>query len=187
MILASASPRRKELLNQVGIYPQIIPSSCDEHAYPNEKPLDLVQRLAHMKAHACPCTDTSTCVLAADTIVWTQTGKILGKPHDDNDAAYKLRLLSGGMHNVSTAVSILYQGKETAFVSTTHVWFYALSNEEINTYIQTGEPRDKAGAYGIQGLGAALVEHIEGDYYTVVGLPLARVVRCLRQLGVKLT
>ena len=91
------------------------------------------------------------------------------------------------MHNVSTAVSILYQGKETVFVSTTHVWFYALSNEEINTYIQTGEPRDKAGAYGIQGLGAALVEHIEGDYYTVVGLPLARVVRCLRQLGVKLT
>lgn len=197
MILASASPRRAELLERAGVYLHIRPANVDETRAPGESPLELVGRLATAKAHAAfdaredYLRDTS--VLGADTIVWTDDGEVLGKPRDAEDARRMLRDLSGRTHHVSTGVCLMLNPEpsepygpqrwaETSFVETTDVSFYDLADEEIDAYVGTGEPLDKAGAYGIQGTGRLLVREIAGDYYNVVGLPVARVIRELAAL-----
>lgn len=185
MILASQSPRRSELLERIGIAPIVRPADIDETRRPDEPPCDLVVRLARGKAHACrdgmagPVDDV---VLAADTVVW-MGGVVLGKPRDADDAMAMLRSLSGRSHHVSTGVALIApDGRETSFTETTTVTFHELTQGEIAAYVSSGEPRDKAGSYGIQGLGSLLVARIEGDYDNVVGLPLARVVRALDRL-----
>lgn len=185
MILASRSPRRSELLGRIGIAPIVRPVDIDETRREDEAPRELVVRLARGKAHACrdgmagPVNDV---VLAADTVVWTD-GTVLGKPRNTKDARAMLRSLSGRSHHVSTGVALIApDGRETSFVETTTVTFHELTEGEIAAYASSGEPRDKAGAYGIQGLGSLLVRGIEGDYDNVVGLPLARVVRELDRL-----
>lgn len=193
MILASASPRRAELLERAGIYLHIRPADIDESRHEGESPVELVERLARGKAHAALdnhddyVRDTS--LLGADTIVWTDDGEVLGKPRDPADACRMLRDLSGRTHHVSTGVCIMVdpwlgEGEpvETSFVETTDVTFYELTDEEIAAYVATTEPLDKAGAYGIQGTGRLLVRKIDGDYYNVVGLPVARVIRELAAL-----
>lgn len=188
MILASASPRRAELLERAGIYLHIRPADIDETRLEGESPVELVERLARDKAHVAFGTHDDyvrdPSLLGADTIVWTDDGEVLGKPRDPADACRMLRDLSGRTHHVSTGVCIMLdpwpkEGEpiETSFVETTDVTFYDLTDEEIAAYVATTEPLDKAGAYGIQGTGRLLVRRIEGDYYNVVGLPVARVIR----------
>lgn len=193
MILASQSPRRAELLEEVGFYLHIRPTHIDEARLPGEAPVQLVERLARQKAHAAwqgresYVADPS--LLGADTIVWTDSGEVLGKPRDAQDACRMLRDLSGATHHVSTGVCIMLEPlqegqppRETSFVETTDVTFYDLTDAQIAAYVATGEPMDKAGAYGIQGTGRLLVRKIDGDYFNVVGLPVGRTVRELDAL-----
>ncbi len=187
MILASASPRRKELLVLAGFAPTIMPADIDETPLPGERPTDLVLRLAINKAHACmdSCAShaNNEVILAADTIVW-HDDEVLGKPKDAEDARRMLHILSGRTHHVSTGVCLIrfdiQTPHESAFVDTTKVRFRSLTDREIDQYVATGEPLDKAGAYGIQGGAGAFVQSIEGDYSNVVGLPIARVLKVLR-------
>ena len=190
MILASASPRRFELLSACGLDVQVRPADIDERRLAGESPSDLVMRLAQGKAHAALANlggELDDALLAADTIVWDDEGDVLGKPESPADAAKMLRLLSGRTHHVSTGVCLLLPMEaglaEDAFVETTDVSFWELSEEEIAAYVASGEPMDKAGAYGIQGLGRALVRGISGDYANVVGLPVSRVLRALDRLS----
>lgn len=193
MILASASPRRAQLLEGAGIYLHIRPADIDETRLPGESPVELVERLACTKAHAAFANHDDyvrdTSLLGADTIVWTDDGEVLGKPKDPGEACRMLRDLSGRTHHVSTGVCLMIdpwpaEGEplETSFVETTDVTFYDLTDEQIAAYVATREPMDKAGAYGIQGTGRLLVRRIAGDYYNVVGLPVARVIRELDAL-----
>lgn len=178
IILASASPRRRELLKMAGIPFIIQAADVDESLPQGISPDEAVQLLARKKAKAI---DTQDClVLAADTVV-ALDGIILGKPHDEEDARQMLRTLSGKTHQVHTGVCLRKDGEETVFCETAKVEFYPLTEEEIDHYVASGEPLDKAGAYGIQGKGALLVRRIDGDYYTIVGLPIARVVRELQK------
>lgn len=191
MILASQSPRRRELLADAGFKLTVVPADIDETRLPEEKPVDLVLRLAKQKAEAVRATlgeaPSDELLVAADTIVW-MGDKALGKPTDAPDAAAMLRELSGRTHHVSTGVCAMRlspKGKaiaHTSFVETTDVTFWELTEAEIAAYVDTGEPQDKAGAYGIQGAGRLLVKSIEGDYSNVVGLPIARLVRELGKL-----
>lgn len=186
ILLASGSPRREALLRGVGLSPSVRPQEVDETPLKEETPQALVSRLSHLKAHAALTHGDARpgdIVLAADTTVALNSQE-LGKPADADEARSMLRLLSGKTHAVSTGVSIVvvdeHEAKpacETAFVETTLVSFYPLSDATIDAYIASGEPFDKAGAYGIQGRGSMLVQQIEGDYFTVVGLPLARTIR----------
>lgn len=185
MILASQSPRRIELMREAGYRVSVEPADIDETPHPGEHPLALVERLARAKAAAVAMhAAADEPVIAADTIV-TIGGDILGKPHDAADAHRMLRLLSGRTHQVATGVCIACGGKPNdpaveSFVTVTDVSFYPLSDEEIDRYVATGEPMDKAGAYGIQGAGGRmLVRGIRGDYYNVVGLPIAELSRHL--------
>lgn len=181
MILASQSPRRIELMHEAGFDIRIMPANIDESALPGEGPFDLVERLARAKAAAVAdgCAGAGETVVAADTIV-ALDGEPLGKPADEADARRMLRALSGKTHQVATGVCIACDGRSESFVDITDVTFYELSDEEIDAYVATGEPMDKAGAYGIQGRrGRMLVEKIEGDFYNVVGLPISKVVRAL--------
>ena len=185
MILASQSPRRIELMREAGYRVSVEPADIDETPQPGEHPLALVERLARAKAAAVAMhAAADEPVIAADTIV-TIGGDILGKPHDAADAHRMLRLLSGRTHQVATGVCIACGGKPNdpaveSFVTVTDVSFYPLSDEEIDRYVATGEPMDKAGAYGIQGAGGRmLVRGIRGDYYNVVGLPIAELSRHL--------
>lgn len=189
MILASASPRRSELLSHLGFALTIVPADIDETRLPNEHPRDLVKRLAHEKAHhvfAHRGTGDDGFLLAADTIVW-MGDEALGKPAGPDDARAMLRELSGRTHHVSTGVCILCRAadgslRESSFVDTTDVCFYELTEEQIASYVRSGECNDKAGAYAIQGTGRLLVKGIEGDYDNVVGLPTCRVVREMARL-----
>lgn len=189
MILASASPRRQELLSQLGIPLEIHPADIDEARHDREHPQDLVQRLACEKAKAVYAetgVGTDGFLLAADTIVWMGE-TALGKPHSPEEARAMLRRLSGKTHHVSTGVCLLYEGedgalKEASFVDTTDVSFHVLTEEQINAYVASGEPADKAGAYAIQGIGRLLVSGIAGDYGNVVGLPTCRVIREMSRL-----
>ncbi len=181
MILASQSPRRIELMREAGFDPRVIPADIDETPREHEDPMALVERLARTKAlavadeHARP----NEPVIAADTIVVID-GDILGKPRDSADAHSMLRRLSGRGHIVATGVCIACRGTCDSFVTTTEVLFYELTDEEIDSYVASGEPLDKAGAYGIQGVGGRLlVKEIHGDFYNVVGLPIAELVRHL--------
>lgn len=192
MILASQSPRRIELMDEAGFTCRVIPADIDETPHEGEQPLDLVGRLAKDKA-LCVASEhahAGEIVVAADTIV-TIDGVILGKPADAQDAKRMLRLLSGRTHQVATGVCVTRANAagDTAepvlqnFVEVTDVTFYALDEDTIDEYAQSGEPLDKAGAYGIQGKGGRmLVEKIDGDFYNVVGLPIARVARTIRDM-----
>lgn len=188
MILASASPRRLELLRAAGIDPKVMPADIDETQLPGETPCELVERLARDKADHIidtnPDIEPGTFVLAADTIVWTDDGHALGKPANDIEAREMISSLAGRTHHVSTGTCIRIAGGDwRSFVETTDVTFFPLSPAEVEAYVSSGEPHGKAGAYAIQGCGRALVEKIDGDYSNVVGLPLARVLREMDHLA----
>lgn len=182
-ILASGSPRRRELLSNAGYTFEIIPSSADETLPEKIAPDDAVKILATKKCEDVLNNNTDAVVIGCDTVVAID-GEILGKPESESDAFAMLSSLSGNTHSVFTGVCIADKNKKEVFCVETKVKFYPLSDETINSYIKTGEPMDKAGAYGIQGLGAVLVESFNGDYYTVVGLPLAECQRVLAKFGI---
>jgi len=183
IILASASPRRKELLDQINIAYSVNPVDVDETPLPNEKPLDYVQRLAAEKSAACVAQlGDGLPVLAADTAV-VLGDLILGKPKDRDDALTMLRLLSGKMHRVYSAIS-LRGNKHDQAVSITEVTFRPLTEGEITAYWQSGEPADKAGSYAIQGLGGVFVKSINGSFSGVVGLPLFEAAELLSRQGI---
>lgn len=180
VILASQSPRRRELLALVGISHEVRPSSIDESHRPHETPRAYAERLAREKTESNG--DREAVTIGSDTIVVVD-GDILGKPVDEDDAARMLRRLSGRTHVVITAVAASWRGTLVSGVEEVQVTFRPLSEPEIRRYIATGEPMDKAGAYGIQGFGATIVERVEGDYFAVMGLPLQRLTRLLERLG----
>ena len=170
--LASSSPRRKKLMEDLFGEIMITHPKVDESRMSGESPKEMVKRLATLKAHSIK---SSSIVVAADTVVELE-GKIFGKPSNVEEAKEMLRNLSGKWHTVHTGVCIKKEDKEISFVSSTRVKFYDLDEETIDMYVRTGSPLDKAGAYGIQeDLGMILVEKIEGDFFTVVGLPISRV------------
>ncbi|MBO6163760.1 MAG: septum formation inhibitor Maf [Lachnospiraceae bacterium] len=178
LILASQSPRRMELLDLAGLKYICIPSDADETVPAELAAEDTPEYLAVRKADAVLAEHPEDVVLGADTLV-VMDGKPLGKPANEAEARDMLRRLSGREHYVYTGVAILSKDRRSVFTSVTKVEFFPLSDREIDAYIATGEPMDKAGAYGIQGRGALLVKRIRGDYFTVVGLPVAEVVRHL--------
>ena len=184
VILASSSPRRRDLLRLIGIPHEIEPAEIDETPHPDEEPAAHAERLAREKALAVATRHSAACVIAADTIVVVD-GEILGKPRDRSDAHRMLRTLPGRRHVVHTAVAVARRGRVEAEVESVDVTFRALDDHEIERYIATGEPMDKAGAYGIQGYGATIVERIDGDYFAVMGLALVRVVRLLGRVGIR--
>ena len=184
IILASASPRRRDLLRLVGIPHEVRPAEIDEAPLDGEEPAAHAERLATEKALAVARHSPEAVTIGADTIVVVE-GRILGKPSDEADAARMLRMLSGRTHTVYTAVAAARGGRVEAEVEQVAVTFRDLDDREIARYIATGEPMDKAGAYGIQGFGATIVERIEGDYFAVMGLALVRVIRLLARLGVR--
>jgi septum formation protein len=183
LVLASASPRRAELLARLGLDPTIRPAHVDESPHPDERPADLVVRLAATKAAAVvdPHRDDEV-VLAADTEVVVDD-RVLGKPRDRDDAAAMLRSLSGRTHEVVTGLAVQRGASARLTQVTTRVTFRALTATEIDWYLATGEPSDKAGGYALQGAGAVLVERIEGSDTNVIGLPLAETVALLREAG----
>ena len=184
VILASASPRRRELLGLVGIAHEVRPADIDETQHPGESPVAYAERLARGKAAVIAAADTAAAVIGADTIVVVD-GVVLGKPTDADDAARMLRVLSGRRHMVHTAVAVVFRGRTASGVESVDVTFRELSDSEIRGYIATGEPMDKAGAYGIQGFGATIVERVEGDYFSVMGLGLRRLVALFAQVGLR--
>jgi septum formation protein len=189
LVLASASPRRQELLRNAGIAFTVHPADIDESPRDGESPVDCAQRLAREKALAVFRSRPQDCILGADTIVVVDE-KILGKPRDAADAACMLRLLSGRTHEVITGVCLVGPAGELSTenrelrtaAETTRVTMCELSDGDIGDYIATGEPMDKAGAYAIQGRASRWIPRIEGDYSNVVGLPVALVYRMLRDL-----
>lgn len=182
LILASGSPRRRDILQEMGYKFEIRTGDFDESTVALDDPKEGVQKLALGKALAA--VQQPGLYLGSDTVV-VLDGVVMGKPSDEQDAFRMLRSLSGRTHEVCTGVALVTVGEDgtventETFVEATEVTFFELSDEEIRRYIRTGEPMDKAGAYGIQGLGRVLVEGIRGDYETVVGLPAARVYRAL--------
>lgn len=185
VILASASPRRRELLALIGIAHDVRPADIDESRRPGETPARYCGRLAREKSAAMVRgANDDAIVIGSDTIVVVDD-EVLGKPRDGDDARRMLAMLSGRSHTVLTAVAVARGGRVASGVESVLVTFRALTPEEIGAYIATGEPMDKAGAYGIQGFGATIVERIEGDYFAVMGLPLGRLVRLLPSVGVR--
>ncbi len=183
VVLASSSPRRRELLNLIGIAHEVHPANLDESMRPREAPRRHAERLARDKASAVAMRDPDLITIAADTIVVINR-KVLGKPVDKADAARMLAMLSGREHMVITAVAVSRGKKLRSAIEEVKVKFRRLREEEIEAYIATGEPMDKAGAYGIQGFGATIVERVEGDYFAVMGLPLVRLISLMRDVGV---
>ena len=184
IILASQSPRRRELLSLVGIPHEVRPADLDERVLPGELPAPHAERLARAKAEAVAVKEPDAVVIGADTIV-VLDGDILGKPRDAGDAAAMLHRLAGRTHTVLTAVAVARDGRTVSGVESVEVTFRPLTAEQIDAYIATGEPMDKAGAYGIQGYGAVIVERVHGDYFAVMGLALGRLVGLLEQVGVR--
>jgi septum formation protein len=185
LILASASPRRAQILRDAGISFSILSSAVDETPYPGETPQEMVERLADAKADLVAARAIGPAILvAADTVV-VLDGQILGKPRSTDDARRMLELFSGRTHSVVTGVTLirLPEMERRQFIETTLVTFAALSRDEISRYLSTEEPFDKAGAYAIQGHAGRYIPRIEGCYFNVVGLPLARLVDTLRELG----
>ena len=184
LILASASPRRREILSSTGIEFEVMPSEVNESFLPGESPEQHVLRLARMKARKAAEKHKDRWVLAADTIVVID-GRILGKPGDRREAEEMLRMLSDREHRVITGY-YLVQGSSRKSLEgkvVTRVRFKALSSQEIRWYLDTGEPFDKAGGYAIQGKGAFMIREIKGSYTNVVGLPLTEVVEALQESG----
>ncbi|HEY2236274.1 MAG TPA: Maf family protein [Candidatus Angelobacter sp.] len=188
LILASSSPRRQELLREIGIPFQVHAANINEDQMPGEPPINYALRLAREKAEAVSAKYPQSYVLGADTIV-VLNGEVLGKPKDQQDAARMLRLLSGREHEVTTAVSLIAPFKvaqgtlaETR-ASTTKVYFREIAEPEIQQYVAGGEPMDKAGAYAIQGGASRWTDRIEGEFSNVVGLPLSLVTEMLKATG----
>ena len=181
LILASASPRRKELLGLFRIPFAIRAADIDETMNPGLPPYDEVARVSRLKALATP-RDGDDVVVAADTIVVCE-GTVLGKPRDEQEAEAMLRLLSGRDHQVMTGVTVLRGETARTFTEVTDIHFRELSDREIRGYVATGEPMDKAGAYGIQGGAALFCSHMVGDYYNVMGLPVCRLGEVLRSVA----
>jgi septum formation protein len=185
LILASASVRRAEILRAAGFSFVVVSSAIDETAFPGESALHLVQRLADAKAELVAARAVGPAiVMAADTEVALE-GRVFGKPRSSEDARHMLEKLSGRTHSVVTGVTLirLPDAERRTFVETTQVHFGVLSDEELTHYVATGEPHDKAGAYAIQGYAGRFIPRIEGCYFNVVGLPLARLCRALNELG----
>jgi septum formation protein len=180
VILASASPRRRELLTLIGIDHEVRPANIDESYLDGETPREHAERLAREKAAAIDVEDAVT--IGSDTIVVVD-GDVLGKPRDRQHARDMLRRLSGRSHVVMTGVAARWQGKTVSGLEEVGVTFRDLTDDEIARYVDTGEPMDKAGAYGIQGYGATIVDRVDGDYFAVMGLALNRLVRLLRDVG----
>jgi septum formation protein len=180
IILASASPRRADLLTAAGITFEVRAVEVDERPFDGETAVDYVARVAADKARACPVA-RDVVVLAADTVVVVD-GRILGKPADNADANRMLRLLSGRSHDVLTGVAVRHGGDVAVEADSTAVTFAPLSDTDIAWYVASGEPMDKAGAYAIQGLASRFVERVAGSYSNVVGLPVALVCRMLAEV-----
>jgi septum formation protein len=187
IILASASPRRAELLEQIGVEFEIAPSQTEERPHPDEAPADYITRIARAKVIAVARGRDAGLVIGADTIV-VLDGRLMGKPEDQTAAEKMIAQLSGRWHAVMTGVALydIETTSEVADCDKTLVKFSRLNEREIRWYVSTGEPMDKAGAYGIQGLGGLFVDEIAGNYYNVVGLPIPLVYRLARRLGYSL-
>ncbi|MCD8523603.1 MAG: Maf-like protein [Saccharospirillaceae bacterium] len=183
LILASASPRRRELLQQIGVKFRVDVADIDETPLLAEPPAAYVARLALDKARKVAAENPGFVVLGSDTTVVLDNG-ILGKPENDADAVRILTALSGRCHQVMTAVALVNDEQQRVQTVVTNVHFAPLSRAQINAYVATGEPADKAGAYGIQGLGAVLVDAIEGSYSNVVGLPLTETAALLQAFNI---
>lgn len=184
VILASGSPRRRELLRMIGIAHEVIPADIDESYRPGEPPIAHAERLAREKGAVIAARHPDALVISADTIVVIDD-MVLGKPADAADAARMLRRLSGRTHTVFTAVAATLDGRTESGVESVTVTFRPLSDETIAEYIATREPMDKAGSYGIQGYGAVIVERIDGDFFAVMGLALGRMMELLGRLGAR--
>jgi len=184
VILASQSPRRRELLALIGIPHEVRPADIDETYLAGEQPAAHAERLARGKCAVIAAREPEALVIGSDTIVVVD-GDVLGKPADENDASRMLRRLSGRSHVVVTAVAVAWRGETRSAVEQVNVTFHPLSDGDIASYIETREPMDKAGAYGIQGYGATIVARVDGDYFAVMGLPLQLLVRVMRELGIR--
>lgn len=182
VVLASQSPRRRELLRLIGIPHEVRPADIDETFLRGEEPRGHAERLAREKAQRA--ADAHAVIIGSDTIVVVD-GDVLGKPVDEADAARMLRRLSGRSHTVFTAVAVAWGGRIESDVEEVGVTFHDLTDDEIAAYIRTGEPMDKAGAYGIQGYGATIVARVDGDYFAVMGLALQLLVRLFAKLGLR--
>ena len=182
LILASSSPRRRELLTQIGLTFDVIPAHIDETRRPSEDPTAYVQRLAQEKAETIHALHPDAFVLGADTTVEID-GHALEKPADRADAECMLRALSDRTHHVHTGLALLSPHSQRTHLETTSVTFSAVDEPELQHYLDSGEPYDKAGAYGIQGYAARWIPRIDGDYFNVMGLPLAATVRLLKELS----
>ena len=184
IVLASASPRRRELLELMGITDFIVCPASGEPEMTGLSPEETVRRIARFKAEQAAALYPEDAVIAADTLVYAD-GQALGKPRDREDARRMLRLLSGRGHAVYTGVAVL-RGKDALLsAERTDVYFRSLTEREIEEYIDTGEPMDKAGAYGAQGRAAVFIERIDGDFFNVMGLPVCALTLMLRALGVR--
>ncbi|MBX3132457.1 MAG: septum formation inhibitor Maf [Gemmatimonadaceae bacterium] len=183
VILASQSPRRRELLALVGIDHEVMPADINEDVRAGEEAVPYTERLAREKAAVIAARHPEAYVIAADTTVVVD-GDIVGKPEDEADAKRMLRRLSGRSHVVCTGIAVAHGARTESAVEQVTVTFRALSDEDIEAYVATGEPMDKAGAYGIQGWGATIVERVEGDYFSVMGLGARRVVELFERMGV---
>ncbi len=186
VVLASASPRRRELLTLIGIAHEVMPADIDESLLAGETPPAHAERLARTKAHTIAAREPAAVVIAADTIVVVD-GDVLGKPRDAAGARAMLERLSGRTHVVLTAIAVARAARTESAVESVKVTFRAVTDAEIDAYIATGEPMDKAGAYGIQGYGATIVERVDGDYFSVMGLGLRRLTELLARIGVPYT
>ena len=184
VILASASPRRRDLLTLVGVPHDVRPADIDEAYLPGELPPAHAERLAREKANVIAASAPEAVTIGSDTIVVID-GQVLGKPRDRAQAHAMLRQLSGRAHEVMTGVAACWHGRTVSGVERVRVEFRPLTDAEIEAYIDTGEPMDKAGAYGIQGYGATIVSRVDGDYFAVMGLPLNRLMRQLETLGLR--
>lgn len=187
IILASASPRRKEILEKTGLKFRVDAGDYEEDMNAAMEPHKLARFLSLEKARAVAHKHTGSLVIAADTFI-VFNGKLMGKPHTPPEARKMLTALNGRAHSVITGFTILdtETGKRLSRSVETKVWFKKMTDKEIDAYVKSGEPLDKAGAYAIQGLGSVIVKKIEGDYLNVVGLPLYAVVEALRKFGVKI-
>lgn len=184
IILASGSPRRRELMEMLGVPVRIVPAKGEEKAGEGMEPQELVMALAAAKGHEVAAQfDADAVIIAADTIVW-HDGRVYGKPANEAQAAEMLSALSGNTHEVYTGVCVLRGETEKREYEMSRVHFRELAPDEIARYIATGEPMDKAGAYGAQGKGALFVRAIDGDFFNVMGLPLCRLGKMLKDVGV---
>ena len=187
IILASASPRRVELLEKIGLRFKVEPSNYEEDMHSELEPHEFARKISLEKAEAVASKHKNAIVIAADTII-VFGSKILGKPHTENEARKMLETINGKSHSVITGFSIMDTGKNKTISKSveTKIHIRKLTPAEIDAYVKSKEPLDKAGAYAIQGLGAVFVERIEGDYFNVIGLPLSALTKALKEFGINI-